>query len=131
MRIRELLKELAVKIPGLSTTDRLVASEANHYSVKYMPEKTVLADFRYLREISIRKLDPMEDVENGIKLQIHFTIPSTYGYSNTERRTFGQYNAIFLPKSATTKQIHQHLFKVFGMATEIKDYEKEIMKLTW
>lgn len=91
-----------------------------------MHDKTFLSEFRYLRDISVRKLRPEEDVENGIKVQIHFTSPSTYGFSSTERRTFGHYTALFLSPTATCRQIHQYLFKIYGKATEIENYEQEI-----
>lgn len=110
----------------MQSTDRLIAAESNHYSYKPVQEKQVLSEFRYLREISVRKLHPTEDLENGIKLQVHFTSPSTYGYSTTERRTFGQYTAFYLPKGFTARQVHQFLFDVLGSATNIEDYQKEI-----
>ena len=61
-------------------------------------------------------------------MQIHFTSPSTYSYSSSERRTFGQYTAFFLPRTATAKEVHQYLFKVLGSATEIENYEKDIIE---
>jgi hypothetical protein len=82
-----------------------------------MHEKAYLSEFRCLRDISVRKLEPFEDAENGIKIQIHFTTPSTYSYSSMERKSFSQYMALFIPRETTTKLLHSYLFKYLGNAT--------------
>jgi hypothetical protein len=77
--------------------------------------------------MSIRKVEPFEDIDNGIKVQLHFSVPSTYGFSSHERKSFSEYIALFLPRDTTSKQLHNYLFNMLGKATEIKDYEKDVV----
>jgi len=121
--VGQMLREMVPKLPGVLPTDRLMAAEANHYSIKHMHEKTYLSEYRYLREICVRKLYPFEDIDNGLKLQVHYSTTSSY-YSSSERRTFGQYNAFFLPRTATCKEVHRYLFQVLGHLTDIENYDQ-------
>jgi hypothetical protein len=103
-----------------------VIGEASSYCYKHMHQKAFLSEFWYLRNISIRKLEPFEDVENGIKV---IYISEFYQHMASVGRKGVHFSSLWLcSHQKKPLQNSSYLFKFLGNATEIKDYNKDVIE---
>lgn len=104
MKVDVFLNELLSKLPDNVNPEKLIMMEHSHINCRYYSPKQDMYDLRMARDIIVKKLEPFEDLENGLRVQIKFTQLSTYMYSSAkERRTFGQYASYMLKKDTTAK----------------------------
>lgn len=100
--VEELLNSIGSKLANPVPGTSLVAFESNH-SCRILPSKAELSnELRYVREISVRRLLPSENMTDGLRLTVTFCTLASHLYSNSTKQ-FGTKRVYFFPSLTKAK----------------------------